>query len=134
MEPGNNKRDDKEGGEKKPQPGEPFGKALERLLATALDQPEKAKELAKGLMEAISEPFLENKELRRQHERFLALIVGVLLGLIIASGAFLAYTRTLDTTAFGFLIGPIIGGLVTYLISSAGAEEDGGLFSFGGEG
>ena len=87
-------------------------------MAAALANPENAAKLVRGVADAVVDAFMKYEREERSHERRLAFLVGMLLGLIIVAGAVLTATHTLDPTAFAFMVGPIIGALITYLVES----------------
>ena len=95
------------------------------ILLAGLQNPENATKLVKGVADAVADAFLRYETAERSHERRLAYLVGSLLALIVASGAILTALRVLDPTAFAFMVGPIIGGLITYLVESLPPDRPG---------
>jgi len=87
-------------------------------LATALAHQKEVSALVTTLTEAITGALVKMKETQNRHERRLAYLVASLLALIIVAGTALVLWGRLDPAAFGFLVGPIVGGLITYLIES----------------
>ena len=88
------------------------------LLDTALEHPKEVSELVNGIASAIVDSLVKLNETKNRHERRLAYLIAGLLALIIIAGAALTWSGRLDPAAFGFLVGPIVGGLLTYLIES----------------
>lgn len=106
-----------------PSEGEAPKKPQENFLATALSKPDETSRLIKSLADAVVDSLVKLNEVRNRHERRLAYLVASLLALIIVSGAYLTATASLDPVGFAFLVGPIIGGLITYLVESLSPQS-----------
>ncbi len=101
----------------KPPDSEPPRKP-DNLLSTALGHPEEVSKLIKEIAGAVADSLVRLNETRNRHERRLAYLVGALLALIVSIGGALTVTGHLDAAAFAFLAGPIVGGLITFLVDS----------------
>src|SRR6266542_4050339 len=98
-----------------PEGGPPAKKEPDNLVATALAHPDDVAKLVRGIADAVADSLTKLYETQNRHERRLAYVVAYLLTLIIAAGAILTGLRILDPVSFAFLVGPIVGGLITYL-------------------